>query len=290
MALGGTVHIRRADITIPDKFPPSIAVLNVRRPGEKPPPPPAPGPEIALDLTVTAEHIFVRGRGIFAEMEGSLKLRGTSTNPQPLGAFTMRRGNVSMAGQTLDFSKGEVSFNGGSLTDPSLNFVASSTNGSFTATLTISGTASAPKITLSSVPEAPQDEVLAQLLFKRSASSLSPFELASIASALASLTGGPDVGNPLESVRKEFGLDRLSVGSGPGGGATLQGGRYVAPGVFVGAKQGINGANTQGLVQIDLYKGLKLQGTVGTGANTNPGATAADSGGSSIGLTYQFDY
>ncbi len=71
---------------------------------------------------------------------------------------------------------------------------------------------------------------------------------------------------------------------------TLQAGRYVAPGVFVGAKQGVNGASTQGLVQVDLYKGLKLQGTVGTGANTNPGATAADSGGSSIGLTYQFDY
>jgi translocation and assembly module TamB len=291
LALGGTVHVRRADITIPDKFPPSIAVLNVRRPGEKPPPPPAPGPEIALDLTVSAEHIFVRGRGIFAELEGSLKLRGTSTKPQPLGAFTMRRGNFSMAGQTLTFTKGEVSFNGGSLTDPSLNFVASSTNGSFTAMLTISGTASAPKITLSSVPEAPQDEVLAQLLFKRSASSLSPFELASIASALASLTGaGPDIGNPLESVRKDLGLDRLSVGSGPGGSASLQAGRYVAPGVFVGAKQGTSGASTQGLVQIDLYKGLKLQGTVGTGANTNPGATAADSGGSSIGLTYQFDY
>ena len=211
--------------------------------------------------------------------------------PQPLGSFTMRQGNFSIAGQTLTFTKGEVSFNGGSLTDPSINFVASSTNGSVTAMLTISGTASAPKITLSSVPEAPQDEVLAQLLFKRSASSLSPFELASIAGALASLTGaGPDIGNPLESLRKGFGLDRLSVGSGANGSASLQAGRYVAPGVFVGAKQGTSGTSTQGLVQVDLYKGLKLQGTVGTGANTNPGATAADSGGSSIGLTYQFDY
>ncbi len=279
LALGGTVRIHRADIAIPEKLPPSIAVLNVRRPGEKPPPPPTPGPEIALDLTVSAEHVFVRGRGVFAELAGSLRLRGTSTNPQPLGSFTMRQGTFSIAGQTLTFTKGEVSFNGGSLTDPSLLFVASSTNGSVTAMLTISGTASAPKITLSSVPELPQDEVLAQLLFRRSASSLSPFELASIAGALASLTGaGPDIGNPLESVRKEFGLDRLSVGSGPGGSASLQAGRYVAPGVFVGAKQGTSGASTQGLVQVDLWRGLKLQGTVGTGANTNPGATAADFG------------
>ncbi len=56
LALGGTIHIRHADITIPEKLPPSIAVLKVRRPGEKPPPPPTPGPEIALDLTVSAER------------------------------------------------------------------------------------------------------------------------------------------------------------------------------------------------------------------------------------------
>ena len=43
-------------------------------------------------------------------------------------------------------------------------------------------------------------------------------------------------------------------------------------------KQGTSGTSTQGLVQVDLYKGLKLQGTVGTGGNTNPGATAADFG------------
>ncbi len=292
LALGGNIHIRGADITIPERLPPSIAVLHVRRPGDKPPAPPAPGPEIALDLTIEAERaIFVRGRGLFAELGGHLRLRGTSTKPQPLGAFTMRQGTFSIAGTTLTFSKGEVSFNGGSLTDPSLDFVASSTNGSVTANLNVGGTASAPKITLTSTPELPQDEVLAQLLFKRSASSLSPFELASLAAALAELSGvGGGVGNPLESVRKGLGLDQLSVGSGASGSATLQAGRYVAPGVFVGARQGASGTSTQGLVQLDLYKGLKAEGTVGTGSNTNPGATPADSGGSSVGLTYQFEY
>lgn len=289
---GGAVRIRRAEIDIPEKMPPSIAVLNVRRPGAPPPPPPAPGMAVGLDLTLSAPAaIFVRGRGVFAELGGTVQVHGSTLKPEPLGSFKLRRGSFSIAGQTLAFNRGEVSFTGGSLTDPSLDFLASASSGTVTANLAITGTASAPKITLSSTPDLPQDEVLAQLLFRRSTSSLSPFELAEIAATLAQLTGtGPNIGNPLERLRKDLGLDTLSVGSGSGGNPTLQAGRYVSRRVFVGARQGTGGNSTQGLVQVDLARGLRLEGTVGTGQNTNPGATPADSGGSSIGLTYQFEY
>jgi translocation and assembly module TamB len=293
LAVAGGVTISHAEIRIPEHLPSSIVVLDVRRPGEKPPPPSA-APDIALDVTLKApEQIFVRGRGLFAELGGTIHVTGTAANPQPQGAFNLIRGTISVAGQSLTFSKGEVSFNGGKLSDPSILFVATSSNGSITANLEVSGTASNPKIRLYSTPELPQDEVLAQLIFKRSASTLSPLELAQLAGALAQLTGVGGGGgiNPLESVREGLGLDTLSVGGGAGNsGPTLQGGRYVSPGVFVGAKQGTGGNSTQGLVQVDLYKGLKLQGTVGTGSNTNPGASPEDSAGSSLGLKYQFEY
>lgn len=290
----GKVTINRAEIRIPEHMPASIVVLNVRRRGEPPPPPPAPGPNVALDVTVVSPgQMFVRGRGIFAELGGSLHLSGTSDNPQPQGAFNLIRGTISVAGQSLTFSRGEVSFNGGKLSDPSILFVATSSTTTMTANLEVSGTASNPKIRLYSTPEFPQDEVLAQLIFKRSASSLSPFELAQLAGALAQLTGVGGSGgfDPLNSVREGLGLDTLSVGGGTGkSGPSLTGGKYVAPGVFVGAKQGTGGTSTQGLVQVDLYRGLKLQGTVGAGTNTNPGASPEDSAGSSIGLKYQFEY
>ena len=137
------------------------------------------------------------------------------------------------------------------------------------------------------MPELPQDEVLAYLLFKRSAKDLSPFQLAEIASAVASLTGvGGAAANPLESIRKGLGLDRLSVdgGTGTGNGTSgsapsVEAGRYVRPGVYVGAKQGTTGNGTQATVQIDLFKGLKAQTDVGTGQ-----------GGNAVGLSYQFEY
>ncbi|MBV9654648.1 MAG: translocation/assembly module TamB domain-containing protein [Acetobacteraceae bacterium] len=293
LAAAGRVTISHAEIRVPEHMPASIVVLAVHKPGEKPPAPSS-APDIALDLTINAPaQIFVRGRGIFAELGGAITVKGTAAAPEPEGAFKLIRGTVSVAGQSLTFSKGEVTFNGGKISDPSILFVATSSNSSMTANLEISGTASAPKIRLYSTPEYPQDEVLAQLIFKRSASTLSPLELAQLAGALAELTGvgGGGSFNPLETVRKGLGLDTLSVGGGTGNsGPTVQGGRYVAPGVFVGAKQGTGGNSTQGLVQVDLYKGLKLQGTVGTGANTTPGASPEDSAGSSVGLKYQFEY
>ena len=136
------------------------------------------------------------------------------------------------------------------------------------------------------MPELPQDEVLARLLFGRSSTSLSPLEMVQIASAVASLTGVTSgIGDPLETVRKGLGLDRLSIG---GANPSLEAGRYVAPGVYVGAKQGVTGTGTQATVQIDILKGLKVEGTAGTGAPAS-GASGASST-SSVGVIYQHEY
>ncbi len=282
---GGRILIRNAEIRIPERLPATVAVLDVRRPGQRPPAPAGAASAIGLDLTINAPRaIFVRGRGLDAELGGNLRVQGSSAAPQVGGKFEMRRGVISVAGTTLTFTKGNVGFDGTGVTgkiDPTLDFAADSTAGAVTATLNIGGYASAPKVTLSSVPELPQDEVLAYLLFKRSAKDLGPFQLAEIAASLASLTGvGGGVANPLESIRKGLGLDRLSVGSGASGSTpTVEAGRYVTSGVYVGAKQGTTGAQTQATVQIDITKGLKVETDVGTGQ-----------GGNSVGLTYQFEY
>ncbi len=284
LAAGGTVRIRRADIRVPDKLPTSVAVLNVRDAGAPPPPAPSPGPNITLDVTVSASQaIFIRGHGLDAEMAGRLHVGGTASAPEPSGGFKMREGTFSLAGTTLTFTTGEIGFDGSGLRrkiDPTLNFLATSTTSNITASLAVTGYADAPKFALTSVPELPQDEVLSQLLFGRSARDLGPFEYAEIAQALAQLSGvGGSASDPLNSVRQGLGLDRLAVGTDAAGGPTLQGGRYIARGVYLGAQQGAGG-DTAGNLQIDLYKGLKLQTTVGSSA----------SGGSSLGLTYQFQY
>ncbi|HVY13750.1 MAG TPA: translocation/assembly module TamB domain-containing protein [Rhodopila sp.] len=288
----GTLTVLHADIRIPDKLPPSIAVLPVRDANAPPPKPapPAPPSSIGLNLTLSApEQVFVRGRGLDAELGGTIHIRGTATDPQPDGGLHLRHGTMSIIGTTLNFTKGTVSFTGAGISDPSILFVASSTTATITATLTVSGSAKNPKITLSSTPDMPQDEILAQLLFGTSTSKLSPFQLAEIASALASLSGASGGFDPLNSVRNTLGLDRLSVGSGSSGNPTVEAGRYVARGVYVGAKQGTSGGGPQATVQVDLAKGLKLEATAGSGQSTATGA-GQGTDAASVGVTYQFEY
>ena len=291
LSVQGDVRVLHADIQIPEKLPQHVAVIPVRNPNapSAPPKKAAPALNIALNLTVTAREVFVRGRGLDADLGGTIHVRGTSANPLPSGGLALQRGTFSLIGQTLTFSEGTVDFVGAGISDPALHFVATTTANNITATLTIGGTAHDPKITLSSVPQLPQDEILAQILFHRSISQLSPFEVAQVAAAVASFTGVSSGLDPLANLRNTLGLDRLSVGSNASGTPTVTAGRYLAPGVYLGAKQSATGSGTQAQLQIDITKGLKLDTTAGSSSMT---ATGAGSSGqeASVGLTYQFEY
>jgi len=295
--LSGAVNVRHAEIDIPDSLPSSVAVLALRGKGRLPPPPPPIA--MALDLDLRSDgQMFVQGHGVEAEMSGKLHIAGTTIAPNVVGGFDLRRGNLSLAGQTLDFTSGRVTFDGSSLReriDPALDFVAQTTAAGTSATLTVSGHASSPKIALTSAPPMPQDEVLSRLLFGQNTTQLSPWQIAQLGQALASLGGMGGLGDPLSRVRKSLGLDRLAVTTAGASGTqtAVEAGRYVAHNVYVGAKQGVSGAGgTQAIVQVDLTKHLKLQTQISSNnapAAVSPGSTPVDTG-SNLGLSYQFEY
>jgi translocation and assembly module TamB len=292
----GRVHVKHADINIPGELSSSVAVLDVRRPGQEPPPPSEAAPlVVGLDIGVDAPRaVFVRGRGLDAEMGGSLRVGGTAAAPEISGGFDLRRGTFNFAGANLKFTRGRVGFSGTGLQrklDPTLDFAAETAAGDVTAKLGVTGFASAPKIALSSTPELPQDEVLARLLFGVSVKELSPLQMVQIARAVATLKGaGGGKPGPLEMAQKRLGLDRLSVSGGEGNsGPTVEAGRYISERVYVGARQSGAGA-TQTRVQVDLTRKLKLEARVGSGGGTLQGATPDNDPGTSLGLLYQKEY
>ena len=64
---------------------------------------------LRLDVAVSAPNqIFVRGRGLDAELGGSVRLTGSVADMQPVGAFELVRGRLSILGQRLDFNSGTV--------------------------------------------------------------------------------------------------------------------------------------------------------------------------------------
>ena len=299
LTLAGSVLVNKATVEIPNNFPPNVAVLDVRRPGQVVAPP-ASGPVININVSVNApRQILVRGRGLEAELGGSLKIGGNFRTPTIDGGFDMQRGLFTLAGSRLNFSSGRVSFTGADITgkiDPTLDFTAQTTTVDTTVTLHITGVADAPQFELTSVPQLPQDEILARLLFGESAGQLTALQAAQIGAALVTLTGVGTGVNPLVAIQKHLGLDRLTVGSNDTGipgstqnnGATIEAGRYVTSRIFVNVKQNTTGA-TQLQVAVDLTSKLKLQTQVGTGTATVQGTTPDNDPGSSVGLSYRFD-
>ncbi|MBV8909987.1 MAG: translocation/assembly module TamB domain-containing protein, partial [Gammaproteobacteria bacterium] len=299
--VSGMVNLHRTVIGIPNAMPPEVAVLDVRRAGQGPPPAPERKLVIGLDVKLRApREILLQGRGLDAELGGNMHIGGTTSGPQVNGGFEMIRGSFSLASTKLNFTKGEVSFNGEGLKgriDPSLDFTAQATTADgTTSTLHITGFADRPQFELSSTPSLPQDEILARLLFGEPAAQLTALQLAQIGAALASLSGvGGSGPNPLARVQKKLGLDRLSVGGGTStsgtqtSGASVEAGRYVSNRVYVGARQSTTGFS-QVEVDVDLSKHLKLQTRLGNGTATTQGTTPENDPGSRVGLTYQFEY
>ncbi len=298
MTLAGTATIERAEINLDANVNqgPEIAVLPVReinRPGgapdDKPRKPTPPGPETRLQIKVAApQSVFVRGRGLDVEMGGALDVGGTISRPQILGALQMRRGSFSGVGRRLEFTRGTVSFPDPESIEPVIDFTASTRIESGTAEIVIAGRPSAPKVTMTSSPALPQDEIMAQLLFGRSTSQLSPLQLAEIGQSVGTLSGlTGSGGGVLERLRKAIGVDRLGVSSDPDavaagsssiGGSSLEVGRNVAPGVYLGAKQGAQAGSSTAVVEIELTPNIKVESEIGVDAR------------SKVGVSVEWDY
>jgi translocation and assembly module TamB len=309
--LSGNIDVTRGEITVPERVPPTVVVLDVRRPGmvstQPTEEPPSSFADMRYDLAVSSRgRVFVRGRGIEAELEGTIMIRGPSNAPQITGGFELRRGTFTIAGRTFVLTTGRVTFDGAGIRnriDPTLDLAAESTSGGITARIAVTGYASAPRIELSSTPPLPSDEILSRVLFQRSAAQLSALQLAQIAEIAVSLASGGSGFDPLGSIRRTLGLSRLSIGSaaptsttggtsttGQTSNTTVEAGTYVLRNVYVGARQGLHGG-TQAEVQVDLTDRLKVFGTVAAGSNAavTQGSTQQETG-SSIGLSYQFEY
>jgi translocation and assembly module TamB len=301
--VGAALLIDRADINLPESLPPTVVVLNVveiNSKSGKPAPPAAPANQAPalpamLDIKIDMPgNIFVRGHGLDSEWRGKLTITGTSAAPAISGSLEQVRGTVDLLGKTFTVTRGRITFEGGAKLDPDLDIIAEASTADITAQVQISGVASAPKVTLSSAPPVPQDEILSRVLFNRGVGQLSAGEGLQLAAAAATLAGGgPGV---LDKLRGSLGLDWFRFGSsatspttgtlnprgaasgGSGANTGLSAGKYIAPGVSVGVSQGVSPPTSKVTVQIEVRPHLTV------------GGEAGQSGSTGLGVNYNYDY
>jgi translocation and assembly module TamB len=226
------------------------------------------GRPIALDLLISApSQIYIRGRGLDAELGGTLRLGGTTASVQPSGAFSLIRGRLDILGRRLTLSEASLALEGNFV--PMLAVAASTQSDGITSFVRIDGPATEPVVSFTSTPQLPEEEVLARLLFGRGIENLSALQAAQLASAVATLAGRGGVGI-INRLRTGFGLDDLDVQTDSEGGATVRAGKYLSENVYSEVQVDGQGQSQINL-NLDLSPSVTVRGSAGSAGDTGLG-------------------
>lgn len=234
-----------------------------------------PAAAFPLDILIDAPgRIFVRGRGIDAELGGQLRLGGTTADVTASGVFELIRGRIDILTRRLDLTEGLIDLRGA--LDPWLRFVARTETDDLTVDIVLEGLASNPDIRFSSVPDLPQEEILARLLFGRGFGKMSPFQAAQMIGAVATLSG-KGAGGLTGRMRGALGLSNFDVTSTGEGATKLSAGAYISDKLYTEVS-----ADSKGKNEIDINLDLSRSITVKGRAN-NAGETG-------LGIFFERDY
>lgn len=229
-----------------------------------------------LDVTISAPgQVFVRGRGLDAEVGGTFRVRGTTAAVAPEGQLDLIRGRLDILSKRFVLNEGRVALMGA--LDPYLRFVAESETQDITARIVIDGRASAPAIRFESEPQLPEDEVIARLLFGRSIADLSAFQAVQLATGVAELAGGNGGGGILGKVRAGAGLDEIDIRQSEDGTTELSVGKYLTENVYSEVTVDGNG-NSRVDLNLDLTPHVTVRGGVDSEGDTG------------FGIFYERDY
>ena len=175
-------------------------------------------------------QVMVSGLGLSSEWSAVLDIAGRPDNPAITGRATLIRGDYEFAGREFELERGIIRFDGESPANPLLDIAADADATGLNATIRVTGTATKPEISFTSVPALPQDELLSRLLFGTSITNLSAPEALQLAAAVAALQDGGNGLNPINAVRRAAGLDRLRIlpaDPQTGQGTSIAAGKYV---------------------------------------------------------------
>ena len=265
-ALGGNLQIVKSEYRLGESYQPEVLLLRGLAAKAKPGDGESP---IRLDVDLSFPDVFrTEGQGLEAFWNGDIKATGDLNHPNLVGALTLARGTFSFLGKTFDLESGTVTFTGGGRIDPELSIVAMRQAEDITATVTISGRASQPQITLSSQPGLPQDEVLARLLFRKGTTQLGPLESLQLANAAADLAG-LSRGGLGGVLRRASGLDIVGFGGQSGNAIVL--GRQFSSALYIGIEQNVNDSTRRVVIEWRLTRQFSLQSTTTGGAGADLG-------------------
>lgn len=235
---------------------------------------------LALNLSVPG-RAFVRGLGLESEWKGDVKISGDARTPNVAGVLHPVRGRFAFMGKHFTLEQGAIRFTGSDNVDPLLDLKAEHEASRLTAFLNVTGTASKPKISLTSRPPMPESEIASQVLFGTDSSNLSPAQSLQLASTLAAISGAGGAGGILDATRRTLGVDVIDFAESEEDPekTRVSVGKYVTDGVYIELDRGTEEDSiTATTVEVEVAPDVKIEG----------GTT--EQGGNKVGVKWKWDY
>lgn len=201
-------------------------------------------PELDVNVTIPS-GLWIRGRGLDAELAGNLRLEQRETLlPTLAGELEALRGTFVFLGRTFDLEVGRVAFYGEDELNPSLDIRLSTYVKDTRIRIVVTGTALDPDLVLSSEPPLPEGDIFSLLLFGTISTELDTGQadlLASRASEIATTFANAQLG---QRISRELGVDMFSVqsGTGPEARQALIVGKYLSRKILLQYEQALEEA------------------------------------------------
>jgi translocation and assembly module TamB len=141
------------------------------------------------------------------------------------------------------------------------------------ARMNLSGSAVSPKLTLTSEPPFPSDEILTRLLFGRGVADITPMQAVQLAAAARTLAGGNSSFDIMERARRFLTVDQLEVKQSEGTDkqTTVSAGKYLREGVYLEVEKGVGPESGKSSVEVDVTPNMTLETEVGENAQGGVG-------------------
>ena len=234
--------------------------------------------ELSVELPRNA---WVVGPETAVEVQGTLLVNKNANEPFLLGGSAQTvRGHVTYRGRKFDLERGRITFSGAGGNKPILDVVARHEVSDYAITLHVEGDSSRPRLTFSSSPELPEEDILSLLAFGKTIDRLSGSEKTALSSQGAAIAGNIISGILEKRLGDTFGLDTLEVEVGDElGTGSVRGGRYVTQDLFLSYERQLGEQNGNTVeVEYSLGPRVKLKGA------------SNDKGQSSVDIFWRIEY
>ena len=258
----GKIHVPKANISIPDtsggvEISKDVVILNEENP-KKPLAAVEPPVPLKADIEILlGDKVYFKNKDVNIRLKGGMTIIERPDRPLAAkGTIEVASGVYELYGQELDIKRGKVTFTGGNIANPTIDFLALRTidRKDIKVGAAITGSVERLQLKLTSTPKLPDSAILSYLLFGRPPDGTMDNEALLQSAASLSLGGILPGGGKLDALGKDTGLDVFDLGV-----TGLKAGKYLGKDMYVGLKSNFFTGVTEFIARYQFTDHLNIE-------------------------------